>query len=114
MRACLQSCPSLLARAAGSKCWTHDSARVDSICGDVTARNTEPQALRISGAAIALDHLPVELDAEAGPARDFHGAVLDRRAIRPHDLPHRVALGVGKTFDVRAVRHAGEELRGDL
>ena len=70
---------------------------------------------RLSGNAIALDHLPVELDAEAGLRADTSiMPSLIARAVGPHRLPHRVALGVGEALDVGAVRHAGEQLAGDL
>src|SRR5258706_6229429 len=57
------------------------------------------------GDAVALDHLLVEHDAEARLVDDGGDAVLDGGAVEPHFLPDRVALGIGETFEVGAVRH---------
>src|ERR1700736_92339 len=46
--------------------------------------------------------------------RDLHHAVLDRRAVDPQRLPHRIALGIGEAFDAGAVRNRGDQVLCDL
>src|SRR2546426_1007860 len=56
----------------------------------------------------------VEDQAEARILRHLHDPVLDRGTVRPHRLPHGIALGVGEALDVGAVRHRREQVLGDL
>ena len=73
------------------------------------------KSLRIdSGDAVPLDHLLIEDDSESRRVFDRRHAVFYGGAIEPHLLPDRVALGIGKAFDIGAVRHRGQQVLRDL
>src|SRR5690606_28272213 len=60
-----------------------------------------------SVAAVFLDHFLVEFNAETGAVGDLHHAIADRRPVDPHQLPDRIACGIGKTLGIGAVGHRG-------
>src|SRR5437660_9695116 len=64
--------------------------------------------------AVAPDQPIVEDQPEAGALGNVHHPVLDRRAVRPHRLPHRIALGIGEALGIGAVRHRRQQVLRDL